>query len=87
MTVRQSIGAKPGTAEVNRVSIVANVVPVNSRKQTVALGGVEHTVDPSVPDKNQFTLVNVGDRVQATYTDAVAVSMEPAARSDLTTAC
>jgi Cu/Ag efflux protein CusF len=41
---------------------------------------VEHTVDLRVPDKNQLKLIKVGDQVQATYTEAVAVSMEPARR-------
>jgi hypothetical protein len=77
---RAPAGAKPGMAEVNRVSVVANVVAVNTRAQTVTLRGVEHTVDLRVPDKNQLKLIKVGDQVQATYTEAVAVSMEPVAR-------
>ena len=75
---RAPVGSKPGMAEVNRVSVVANVVAVNTRAQTVTLRGVEHTVDLRVPDKNQLKLIKVGDQVQATYTEAVAVSMEPA---------
>jgi hypothetical protein len=78
--VRAPAGAKPGMAEVNRVSVVANVVAVNTRAQTVTLRGVEHTVDLRVPDKNQLKLIKVGDQVQATYTEAVAVSMEPVAK-------
>jgi len=77
---RAPVGAKPGMAEVSRVSVVANVVAVNTRAQTVTLRGVEHTVDLRVPDKNQLKLIKVGDQVQATYTEAVAVSMEPAAK-------
>ena len=79
-SARTPVGAKPGMAEVNRVSVVANVVAVNTRAQTVTLRGVEHTVDLRVPDKNQLKLIKVGDQVQATYTEAVAVSMEPARR-------
>jgi hypothetical protein len=75
---RAPVGSRPGMAEVNRVSVVANVVAVNTRAQTVTLRGVEHTVDLRVPDKNQLKLIKVGDQVQATYTEAVAVSMEPA---------
>jgi len=75
---RTPAGARPGMAEVNRVSVVANVVAVNARTQTVTLRGVEHTVDLRVPDKNQFKAIKVGDQVQATYAEAVAVSMEPA---------
>ena len=51
---------------------------VNTSAQTVTLCGVEHTVDLRVPDKNQLKLIKVGDQVQATYSEAVAVSMEPA---------
>ena len=75
---RAPAGAKPGMAEVNRVSILANVVALNTRTQTVTLRGVEHTVDLRVPDKNQFKAIKVGDQVQAVFTDALAVSMEPA---------
>jgi hypothetical protein len=77
---RSPAGARPGMAELNRVSIVANVVGLNARTQTVTLRGVEHTLDLRVPDKNQFKLIKVGDQVQATYTEAVAVSMEPATK-------
>lgn len=78
---RTPAGGKPGMAEVNRVSILANVVALNTRTQTVTLRGVDYTVDLRVPDKNQFKLIKVGDQVQATYTDAVAVSMEPAPKN------
>lgn len=75
---RAAAGAKPGMAAASRVSIVANVVAINARAQTVTLRGVDETVDLRIPDKNQFKLVKVGDQVQATFTDAIAISMEPA---------
>ena len=75
---RAPAGAKPGMASVSRTSVVANVVAVNARTQTVTLRGVEYTVDLRVPDKNQFKAIKVGDQVQAVFTDALAVSMEPA---------
>ncbi len=74
---RAPVGTRPGMAEVNRVSVLASVVAVNARTQTVTLRGVEHTVDLRVADRNQFKLIKVGDQVQVTYTDAVAISMEP----------
>jgi len=76
---RAGAGARPGMGEVNRVSVVANVVALNTRTQIVTLRGVDHTVDLRVPDENQFRLIRVGDQVRATYTDAVAMSMEPVA--------
>ena len=77
---RAPAGAKPGMVEASRVTTVADVVAVNARTQTVTLRGVEHTVDLRVPDRKQFDRIKVGDQVQATYTEAVAVSMEPAAK-------
>jgi Cu/Ag efflux protein CusF len=53
---------------------------LNARTQTVTLRGVDYTVDLRVPDKNQFKAIKVGDQVQAIFTEAVAISMEPAGR-------
>lgn len=75
---RTPAGAKPGMAEISRVTVVADVVAVNARTQTVTLRGVDHTVDLHVPDKTQFSQVKPGDQVRAIYTEAVAVAMEPA---------
>ena len=75
---RTPAGARPGVAEVNRVTIIADVVAVNARTQTVTLRGVEYAVDLHVPDKSQFAAIRTGDQVRATYTEAVAIAMEPA---------
>jgi hypothetical protein len=42
------------------------------------LRGPKRTVDLRVRDPKQIKLVKVGDQVEATYTEAVAVSVEPA---------
>jgi hypothetical protein len=60
------------------LTVTADVVAVNPRTQTITLRGPEQTVDLRVPDKKQFEMVKVGDQVQAKYSEAVAVSMEPA---------
>ena len=46
--------------------------------QTVRLRGPTRAVDLRVHDPEQFKLVAVGDQVEATYTEAVAISVEPA---------
>lgn len=61
------------------MSVVANVVALKTRTQIVTLRGVDHTVDLRIPDESQFKLIKVGDQVRATYTDAVAISMQPVA--------
>jgi hypothetical protein len=48
------------------------------RKQTVTLRGPNRTVELKIPDPAQFKRVAKGDQVEATYTQAVAVVVEPA---------
>jgi hypothetical protein len=59
------------------VKVVANVVAVDPKKQTVRLRGPERTVDLKVRDPNQLKLMKVGDQVEATYIEATAISVEP----------
>lgn len=75
---RAAKGDRPGAAMAEQVTVVADVVAVNRRSQTVTLRGPEHTVDLRVRDPEQFKRVQVGDQVQATFTDAVAISVESA---------
>ena len=72
-------GEKPGAAVGRQVTVVANVVAKDAKRQTIRLRGVERTIDLKVPDPKQFKLVKVGDQVEATFTEAVALSVEPAA--------
>jgi len=46
--------------------------------QTVTLRGPTRVVDLGVHDAAQFKLAAVGDQVEATYTEAVAISVEAA---------
>jgi hypothetical protein len=75
--------AKPGdmpAAGVGRqIHVTANVVAVDAATQTVSLKGPKQTVDIHVRDPEQFKMVKVGDQVEATYTEAMALSVEPAA--------
>ena len=75
-------GAKPGEqpagAAGRQVTIVADVVDVNAAKQTITLRGPKRTVELKIPDPAQFKRVAKGDQVEATYTQAVAVVVEPA---------
>lgn len=71
-------GDKPGVIVGRQVTVVADVVGVNAARQTIRLRGVKRTIDLKVRDPNQFKLVKVGDQVEATFTEAVALSVEPA---------
>jgi len=71
-------GEKPGAAAGRQVTVVADVVAVDSAKQVVTLKGPQRTVDLKIRDPEQFKRVAKGDQVEATYTQAVAIAVEPA---------
>jgi len=71
-------GAAPGGAIGRQVTVVADVVAVDPAKQVVTLKGPKQTVDLRVPDPEQFRNIAKGDQVEAKFTQAVAVAVEPA---------
>jgi len=77
---RAQPGQAPGAAAGRQVTVVANVIAVDPAKQTVRLRGPQRTVDLKVRDPEQLKLVKVGDQVEATFTEAVAIALEPAPR-------
>ena len=77
-------GAKPGDKPAGvvgrQVTIVADVIDVNPAKQSITLKGPQRTVDLVVADPAQFKLIAKGDQVEAKYTQALAMSVEPVAK-------
>ena len=71
-------GERPAAAGARQITVMADVVAVNPKAKTITLRGPKRTVDLRVRDPEQFKLVKVGDQVEATYTEAAAVSVEPA---------
>jgi hypothetical protein len=71
-------GETPGGAGGRQVKVVAEVIALDPTTQVVTLKGPQRTVDLKVPDPAQFKLIAKGDRVEATYTEAVAIAVEPA---------
>jgi Cu/Ag efflux protein CusF len=78
---RAAAGQKPGGAVARQVEVTADVIAVNSKTHMVTLRGPEHMVDLNVPDPGQLKLIKVGDQVEAVYTEALAVSVEPVAKA------
>lgn len=76
---RAKPGDKPGGVAAREVHVVADVVAVDAAKHTVTLKGPMQTVELSVRDPEQMKLIQKGDQVEATYTEALAVMVEPAA--------
>jgi len=79
-----AVGAKkgemPGGAVGRQVTIVADVVAVDAAKQVVTLKGPKQTVDLRIADPEQFKRIAKGDQVEAKYTQALAIAVEPAAK-------
>jgi hypothetical protein len=71
-------GEKPAGIVGRQVEVTADVIGVNAKKQTVTLRGPKQVVDLKVPDPKQFKMIKVGDQIHAVYTEAVAMSVEPA---------
>lgn len=77
-----AVGAKPGEKPAGAVgrqlTIVADVVGLDPARQIVTLKGPQRTVDLKVADPEQFKRIAKGDQVEATFTQAVAIAVEPA---------
>lgn len=71
-------GERPAGVAGRQVTVTAEVMAVDPRTQTVTLRGPRQTVDLKVADPEQFKRVAKGDRVEATYTEALAIAVEPA---------
>jgi hypothetical protein len=75
---RSAPGAKPGGTIGREVTIMADVVAVNPKTETVTLKGPQgNTVEVIVQDPEQMKNIRKGDQVQVVYTEAVAISVTP----------
>jgi Cu/Ag efflux protein CusF len=77
--VSAKAGEAPARAAGRQVTIVADVIALDPAKQTITLRGPQRTVNLVVSDPAQFKLIAKGDQVEAKYTQAVAIAVEPAA--------
>jgi Cu/Ag efflux protein CusF len=74
---RAATGSQPGGAALRQVTVIADVTAINAKTHTVTLKGPEQTVDLKVRDPEQFKLVKVGDQIEAVYSEALALTVEP----------
>jgi hypothetical protein len=70
-------GEKPAGMAGRQLRIIAEVTAVDPATQMVTLKGPKRTVDLHVQDPEQFKLIAVGDHVEANYTEALAIAVEP----------
>ena len=77
--VKAQPGQRPGAAAAREISAIAKVTKVDAKARTIDLKGPRgNTVTLDVQNPDHFKVVKVGDEVLVTYTEAVAVSVEPA---------
>ncbi len=75
--IRAPMGAKPGGAVGRKVTAIATVTAVDTKKQVVTLRGpLGNEYDLEVRDPNQLKGVKTGDEVEVTYTEALAISVQ-----------
>lgn len=72
-------GERPAVAGARQVTAIADVVGVDPQKSTITLKGPRgNVVTLDVQNPEQFKVVKKGDQVEVTYTEALALSVEPA---------
>lgn len=76
---RSAAGEPPAGVAAQQLEVTADVTAVDKKKQIITLRGPNQTVDLKVRDPEQLKLIKVGDQVQAVYTEALALGLEPVA--------
>jgi len=72
-------GERPAAATVHQITAIAEVMDVDPQKQQITLKGPRgNIVDLDVRNPDQFKVVKKGDQVDVTYTEAIAIAVEPA---------
>ena len=75
-------GERPAVAGARQVTALADVTAVDPQKSTITLKGPRgKTVTLAVQNPEQFKVVKKGDQVEVTYTEALALSVEPAPKA------
>jgi len=76
---RSQAGEAPAVGKTRQVTVLATVVAVNPPKRTMTIRGPTRTVTIQVDNPMHFNVVKPGDQIAVTYTEAIALSLEPAA--------
>ena len=64
-----------------QLTVTSTIEAIDTRAGTVTLKSADgETITTKVRDPEKLKLVGVGDLVELTYTEAIAVSVEPAPR-------
>jgi ribosomal protein S17 len=86
VTVREEVmkakpGDKPAVAGARQVSALVEVVAVDPKASTIKVKTPKGNIETlNVQNPDQFKVVKKGDQIEVTYTEAIALSVEPAAK-------
>ena len=75
---RAKAGQAPAGVVGRQISVVGDVLAVDAATGTVTVRGPQRTVELKVQDPAQLKLIAKGDQIEATFTEAMAVSVVPA---------
>jgi len=76
---RAQPGERPAGAVARQVTVLADVIDVSPKNRTITLKGPKgNVVTLDVQNPDHFKVVKKGDQVEVTYTEALALSVEPA---------
>jgi hypothetical protein len=79
---RAQPGERPAAVGAREVTAIATVIAVDPKKSTITLKGPRgNVVVLDVQNPDQFKVVKKGDQVEVTYTEALALSVEPAPKA------
>jgi Cu/Ag efflux protein CusF len=74
--LRAAPGQMPGAIMAREVRVVADVTKIDTKNKTVTLRGPNRSMKLRVDDPKQLAGIKVGDQVEATFVDAVAVTVD-----------
>jgi ribosomal protein L6P/L9E len=77
--VKAKAGERPAVVGARQITLIAEVVAVDPKASTITLKGPKGNLETlAVHNPDQFKVVKKGDQVEVTYTEALALSVEPA---------
>lgn len=75
-------GERPAVVGARQLTAIADVIAVDAKASTITLKGPKgNVVKLNVRNPEQFKVVKKGDQVEVTYTEALALSVEPAPKA------
>jgi Cu/Ag efflux protein CusF len=72
---RAQLGDKPGAKLTRTVAVRANVTKVDPENKTITIQGKDNTLELNVENPEHFKVVKVGDKIDALFTESIAISV------------